>query len=55
MWGEEESVNENFDYEPFYDPSNDPGVDLWKWFHLDSWRAVSTRWAVSDDKRMIAD
>ena len=28
MWGEEESVNENFDYEPFYDPSNDPGVDL---------------------------
>jgi len=55
FWGEEESVNENFDTEPFYDPINDPGIDLRRRFHLDSKRALSTRRAVSDEKRQIAD
>lgn len=55
MWGEEESVNENFDVEPFYDPGNDPGIDLRKWFHLDSRWAVSTWRAMSDEKWKIAD
>lgn len=34
---------------------NDLGIDLWKWFHLDSRWAVSTWRAVSDEKWMKAD
>lgn len=36
MWGEEESTYSEFDREPFYDPVNDPGIDLRRRFHLDS-------------------
>jgi len=50
MWGEEETDYGDFDNEPFYDPDKDPGIDLRKWFHLDSWRAISpSRRAVSDN------